>query len=744
MVPMLAAYLDRMSAAPGEEIAVKVGGFGVSRYQAELRRIIQGDTHPDGPGYQDELIVPDLCGERPALRKAITPGSYARIADRGGVLASLASFTIAVPVAPTRVGPDGSIIMLVTGGSGTFQLGLTPDGRPFAAFDDGVAAPNSPAVQLAAPLPKKAWTVLIASYDSPRETLSLHAGDGSRITQSISAEVPPSPTRGGGVFIAGLYGTRTFDGKIDNPALFDCALDPNEAARLLAEPVRLINDPGLVAYWDFSRNIETATIADASPHHLDGVLAQSPARAMTGWRWHGEALDWRQRPDLYSAIHFHSSDMTDAEWDTDFTFTVPPKARSGIYAVRFIPDGDETKESFAVFAVRPARDQPTKNSVCFLMPTASYLAYANHRLGLDVPGTEVGMGRLVEIDRHHAFLQEHPEFGYSFYEVHDDGSGVFYSSRNRPILDIQPKVKGFLGGWGSNVWQFNADTHITGWLEHEGVGYDVITDEDLHNDGLALLRRYRTVITGTHPEYHSTAMLDAIQGFLDRGGRLMYLGGNGFYWRISFSPHHPGVIECRRSEAGIRPWEPGPGQFHHAFTGEYGGLWRRNGRSSGALVGVVMASQGFDISEPYVLSEAAGDPRVAFMFEGLDGTPGRRFGAFGLSGGGAAGLEIDRADAALGTPPHALVVGSSQTHTDIYLMTPEDLLDPTPDWTGTQTDLVRADLTFMETSGGGAVLAVGSIAWAGAMAWNGFDNEVARLTRNVLRRFDNPAPFKMP
>jgi N,N-dimethylformamidase len=369
------------------------------------------------------------------------------------------------------------------------------------------------------------------------------------------------------------------------------------------------------------------------------------------------------------------------------------------------------------------------------MPVASYLAYANHRLGLDVPGTEVGMGRLVEIDKHHAFLQKHPELGLSFYEVHADGSGVFYSSRNRPIVDMQPGVKGFLGGLGSNVWQFNADTHITGWLEHQGVRYDVITDEDLHNEGLSLLRRYKVAITGTHPEYYSLEMLDAVQGFVDRGGRLMYLGGNGFYWRISFSDSHPGIIECRRSEAGIRPWEPGIGQFYHAFTGEYGGLWRRNGRSSAELTGLVMSSQGFDVSEPYALSIAAADPRLNFMFEGIDRTAGREFGAFGLSGGGAAGLEIDRADFALGTPSHALVLGSSKCHTDIYLMTPEDLLDPTPDMSGTQNDLIRSDLVYLETANGGSVFSTGSIAWAGAVAWNNYDNEVSRLTWNVLRHF---------
>ena len=77
-------------------------------------------------------------------------------------------------------------------------------------------------------------------------------------------------------------------------------------------------------------------------------------------------------------------------------------------------------------------------------------------------------------------------------------------------------------------------------------------------------------------------------------------------------------------------------------------------------------------------------------------------------------------------------------------MTPEDLLDPTPDWSGTQADIIRADLTFFETEGGGAVFSTGSIAWAGAMAWNNYDNEVARMTHNVLRRFNEETPFDFP
>jgi N,N-dimethylformamidase len=731
----LIAYTNALSAAPGETIEVKVGSYGAHSYRADLRRIIQGDRHPEGPGYKDEPADVDLGGVRSARVQPIVPGSYARIADRGHVLADLENFTLAVPIQPTLMGGDDRVIFSVS--EIGIELLLDVGGYPCACYGEARLRLKEPAL-------RHEWRLLVLSYDKAAQRLLLAAltRDAKLIEvsecQAVAHREPVGPVT---VTIARRApGQNHFDGKIDSPVLFDRSIDPREAAARLALPAALSRMPDLVAHWDFSRGIDGTQVIDVSPHQLHGTTFQCPARAMTGWRWHGQDLDWRQRPELYSAIHFHADDMNDAGWETDFAVVLPAGLKSGIYAIRLVPDDDEAQAYHCVFAVRPPRHVPSGNKVCFLMPTASYLAYANHRLGLDVPGTEVGMGRLIEIDRHHAFLQEHPELGFSFYEVHADGSGVFHASRNRPIVDMQPGVKGFLGGLGSNIWQFNADTHILGFLDHQQADYDVITDEDIHREGLSLLRHYNVVLTGTHPEYYSLAMLDAVQGFVDRGGRLMYLGGNGFYWRISFSDNHPGVIECRRSEAGIRPWEPGQGQFHHAFTGEYGGLWRRNGRPSAQLTGLIMSSQGFDLSEPYELTDAASDPRVDFIFEGIDRRPGRAFGAFGLSGGGVAGMEIDRADLALGTPRHALILGSSRRHTDIYLMTPEDMLDPTPDMSGTQTEAIRADLVYFEIGKGGAVFSTGSIAWAGAMAWNRYDNEVAQMTWNVLKRFMTGGP----
>ena len=51
---------------------------------------------------------------------------------------------------------------------------------------------------------------------------------------------------------------------------------------------------------------------------------------------------------------------------------------------------------------------------------------------------------------------------------------------------------------------------------------------------------------------------------------------------------------------------------------------------------------------------------------------------------------------------------------------------------------MRADLVFFETPDGGAVFSTGSIAWAGALAHDGYDNNVARITTNVVRRFLDP------
>jgi N,N-dimethylformamidase len=120
--------------------------------------------------------------------------------------------------------------------------------------------------------------------------------------------------------------------------------------------------------------------------------------------------------------------------------------------------------------------------------------------------------------------------------------------------------------------------------------------------------------------------------------------------------------------------------------------------------------------------------------------PDEILGDFGLSGGGAAGFELDRADFRLGTPPHALVLASSEKH-DLtkFVLVPEDVLSHVWTWPGDPPDkLIRADMVYFETPNGGAVFSVGSITFCGSLSHDGYRSNISRILDNVLRRFAAP------
>ena len=113
----------------------------------------------------------------------------------------------------------------------------------------------------------------------------------------------------------------------------------------------------------------------------------------------------------------------------------------------------------------------------------------------------------------------------------------------------------------------------------------MLTDDDLHAEGLDALKPYGVVINGTHAEYYSERMLDATEDYLAQGGRVMYLSGNGYYWVVGWRPDEPWVMEVRKLEAGSRAWQARPGEHYLACTGERSGLWRHRGRAPRRILG---------------------------------------------------------------------------------------------------------------------------------------------------------------
>jgi N,N-dimethylformamidase len=139
-----------------------------------------------------------------------------------------------------------------------------------------------------------------------------------------------------------------------------------------------------------------------------------------------------------------------------------------------------------------------------------------------------------------------------------------------------------------------------------------------------------------------------------------------------------------------------------------------------------------------VRTEQSFDPRARFIFEGVGAD--EKIGDFGVLGG-AAGYELDAADPALGTPPHALVLARSVEHSNVYLLTPEELLAGFPGQDAIENPNVRAELVYFETAQGGAVFSTGSITWAASLCHDDYQNNVARITGNVLHRFLEPEPL---
>ena len=77
------------------------------------------------------------------------------------------------------------------------------------------------------------------------------------------------------------------------------------------------------------------------------------------------------------------------------------------------------------------------------------MAYANNRMGIDVPETEIVTGRLIQMNPIDLFMQTHPEIGLCFYDLHNDGSGRVLLIA--PETDCQYATKTYRPPWRCGV-----------------------------------------------------------------------------------------------------------------------------------------------------------------------------------------------------------------------------------------------------------------------------------------------------
>ncbi len=735
-------YTDRLSVTAGETLSVMVSSKQ-PRYRASLVRMRHGDLNSKGPGLRVIEVPSSLDGEYMGKEQGLYPGSYVRVDDHG-VLAPAGSFSLACWVYPTgaRRGPQALLGRWLESAKQGYLLHLTADGQVAFRVDGADVVGDA--------LPERAWSLVVASFDAVKGTLALtqqltncFSASGPRTATAVApprrAGMPDVPflmaatqlRPDGGPATRGLF----FNGRLDRPAVYDRALAAADVAQLFAglEPEDI---KGALAAWDFGQAIDSARAVEVSGAGLEGKVVNMPGRGVTGHNWSTRAAKFADTPQEYAAIHFHDDDIEDAGWEVGHRLEIDPSWQSGVYAIR-LQAGDFT--DYVPFAIRPARGQ-TKAKIAFLLPTMTYLAYANEHLAttkgrlLDALGFSVDQFLAKYATPFEAAVLRYilEQRLSSTYERHADDDPIAYGTRLRPIVNIHPP-------YNKPTLRFKyphmllCDLYITDWMEQKGFAFDVIDDETLHDEGLSLLASYKVIVTGSHPEYWSLAMMTALRRYQAQGGRIMYLGGNGFYWVISKDRERPHIVEVRRGFVGTRSLTGEPGEGFHSTTGEPGGLWRTRGIPPQAVVGVGFASaSGLEPARPYRRTPESRDPAVAFIFEGVENEV---FGEAGIHLEGGAGWELDVVDARLGTPPETVVIAKSFGHTDAFQRAIEELVEVTPNHGGTKDPQVRADVIYCPGPNGAAIFSVGSMSWCGCLSHNDYDNDTSRITENVLRAF---------
>jgi len=710
-VQSIFAYLDRMDARPGESVGVHVSNERPDDpVDIRLLRIRSADSNPWGRG----VLTAPVNAIRPVVVKAEAQttniGSF--FWHRFGADAP-AALTITFLFQPTRL-PDieGCLV-------GLGQTTVTQDGTRHVAVDGS---------QHERGIAKLTWYRFVLSFDGAGRSAVLcvcpAGGDpGSPVIAAL--DLPPLAAGDllsigacplvGGDASARPRASLCCDGKLEDVQIFvgaSTAADCRDFA-LGRTPV----DKACYARWSFARDFSSDRIVSTVEPPREAWLENLPTRSIRGARWDGSEIDRRRSPESYAAVHLHSDDLLDCRWPEATRLHLPADLESGIYAVRV---ANALDADLPILHVLPSG--PTRNRIAFLAPTATYLAYANFRQIEYSPNYEISLGPILNYGPEDIALSLHPEWSGSTYHRHHDGSPILFSSCRRPMLNIRPE---------SVLWTFTGDMFVPDWLDATGRTFDVITDEALDREGKDLLRGYSVVLTGAHPEYCSHRMFDALETWVNSGGRLMYLGGNGFDSSVTFHPDIPGVLERRWVGAG--PCIVQAGEQIHALADVVGGELTESNRPRSRLVGSMLVAVAFDRCEPYARAEGASDPRAGFAFRDLQ--EGDVIGAYGAYGGGAAGLEIDAVIDDAVPPEDRIVLLSSFDHSMAYHASVKE----------TDTDTApppcRSDVVLIRRPEGGAVFSVGSIAWPLALPWKGYDNDISRMTGNVLDRFLDPEPL---
>ncbi|MGE0008953.1 MAG: N,N-dimethylformamidase beta subunit family domain-containing protein [Parvibaculaceae bacterium] len=180
--------------------------------------------------------------------------------------------------------------------------------------------------------------------------------------------------------------------------------------------------------------------------------------------------------------------------------------------------------------LRPPLAQDRSDRLLLVAATSTWTAYndwggSNHYQGFAGPGG----------DLFSAVLSIHRPFARGFAALPPDAPRP--TLQEPPAMMAEPRyphmewayAHGYSKKYASAGWA-SYERHFLRWAEASGYAVDVISQTDLHFRP-AIISGYRCLVMVGHDEYWSWEMRDAIDAYVERGGRIARFAGN-FMWQI--------------------------------------------------------------------------------------------------------------------------------------------------------------------------------------------------------------------
>ncbi|MCA1666221.1 MAG: carboxypeptidase-like regulatory domain-containing protein [Thermomicrobia bacterium] len=226
--------------------------------------------------------------------------------------------------------------------------------------------------------------------------------------------------------------------------------------------------------------------------------------------------------------------QTGVRWNTvgygppDVTRVLTAPERSGLY---YLHAKGESGAFFSFpWVVAPRTPQAR---IAILASTNTWNAYNN----FGGRSNYINADRLPPVPTTNARqeLERYTEATFNVWRYDDDAYAPLSFQRPEPgnivpeHAEVTDPIEGRLtSACAPGEWRLLA------WLEREGFAYDFYADHHLHTGALDL-NAYDVLAISVHPEYWSAAMYHRVRAWVhERGGRLMYLGGNGINCEVEF------------------------------------------------------------------------------------------------------------------------------------------------------------------------------------------------------------------